>query len=683
MILPAVATKEEYVRFSGGLDQLSPAISIPPGAALTAHNYVPGVEHGYERIKGIERYDGQPSPSDATYLYCTVALTGSVSVGDTITGVTSAATGLVIVASTGVLAVTKVTGTFDEAAEDFQVSAVTVGAFTSLPSSEGYPTGLDNATALNLAADEYRSDIAAPTGSGAIRGLGLLRGVLYCFRDNAGATAGLIYKATASGWSPITLYSEISFTGGNLAIADGATITQVTSGATGVVKRQVLESGSYAGGDAAGRFILTSVTGTFDATNALQTGAVTRATASSLLTAITIAAGGRYEIVEYNFFGSTDTIALYGADGVNRAFEFDGDVYIPINTGMTTDTPLHVVAHKKMLMLSFLASNQQSAIGFPFQWTAISGANEIAMGENITGMLTQPGDVLAITTRNSTYQLQGSSTADFVLSYISSEVGAIPYSMQNMAAAYWLDDRGIMHISRTDAYGNFNNATVSRKIQTLIDDMRVVLTASSVSKSTNQVRFYGSDGTGIAMAAVNGFRGIEHEFTSFKYPINVNCAVSGEDANGKDVVYLGGDDGMVYQADKGTSFDGEDIEAFIRLPFNHSKSPSVIKQYRKAILEMSATGYSVIRIHPDFSYGNADISQHQLESTAVQGTGGVYDVSFYEACYYDSQVISSPEMQISGSGTNIGLVFYCKSQIDQGHTLQGVTIHYTPRRLKR
>lgn len=683
MILPNVVTKDEHIRFSGGIDQLSSAISMSPGAALTAYNYVPGVEDGYERIGGIERYNGKPSPSDATYLYCTVALTGSVSVGNTITGVTSGATGLVIVAASGILVITKVTGTFSSATESFQVAAVTVGVFTSLPLLKGYPAGVDNATALNLAADEYRSDIAAPTGSGPIRGLGILRGVLYCFLNNAGGTAGVIYKATASGWSAITLYSTISFTGGNLAIADGVTVTQLVSGATGVVKRQVLQSGAYAGGTAVGRFILTSVTGTFDATNALQTGGVTRATASSLLTAITIAPGGRYEIVEHNFTGSTDTVALYGVDGVNKGFEFDGDVYIPIITGMTTDTPSHIVAHKKMLMMSFRASLQNSAIGFPFQWSVVSGAGEIATGQNITGMLTQPGDVLAITTRNTTYQLQGSSTADFVLAYISNEVGAIPYSMQNMAAAYWLDDRGVMHISRTLDYGNFNNATVSRKIQPLIDSMRIVLTASSVSKTKNQIRFYGSDGTGIVMSAAEGFRGIEHEFTSFKYPINVNCAVSGEDANGKDVVFLGADNGMVYQADKGSSFDGADIEAFVRLPFNHSRSPSVIKQYRKVILEMVATGYSEIRIHPDFSYGSGDISQHLIESSAIQGAGGVYDVSFYEACYYDSQVIASPEMQISGSGTNMGLVFYTKSQIDLGHTLQGVTIHYTPRRLKR
>ncbi len=94
---------------------------------------------------------------------------------------------------------------------------------------------------------------------------------------------------------------------------------------------------------------------------------------------------------------------------MNKAFEFDGDVYIPINTGMTVDTPLHIIAHKKMLHLSFRASLQSSSIGFPFQWSAITGANEIGMGEDISGMLTQPGDVLAIATRNSTSTTRSTS----------------------------------------------------------------------------------------------------------------------------------------------------------------------------------------------------------------------------------------------------------------------------------
>ena len=673
-------TKDSYIRLFGGIDQLSTAITISPGAALTALNYEPGLLGGYQRIDGFERYSGLPSPSAGMYRYCTVTMTGAVAVGNTITGVTSGATGVVAFVGTGELVITKVTGTFT-GSESFQVAAVTVGSMLSIPSPGGYPTNIGNAIALNATADIYRADIAAPTGTGSQRGLGLLRGVPYSFRDNAGA--GAIYKSTAGGWSAVTLYKTISFTGGNLAIADGVTVTQAVSLATGVIKRQVLDSGTYASSTGVGRFILTTITGTFDATNALQTGGITRATASSLLTQISILPGGRYETVQYNFAGSTDTIRMYGCDGVNRAFEFDGDVYIPIITGMVADTPLHILAHKKMLHLNFKASLQSSSIGFPFKWSPITGANEIGMGEDISGMLTQPGDVMAVATRNSAYQLHGSSVDTFVLSSLAPEVGAIPYSMQNLGVAYWLDDRGVIQITRTNDYGNFNNATVSRRVQKLIDAMRSVLVATTVYKSRNQIRFYGSDGTGLIMSVVDGRTGPEHHFTSFLYPISITCAVSGEDANGKDVVFLGASNGMVYQADKGSSFDGEEIEAVLRTAFNHSKSPSIIKRYRQAVIEGTSMGYSAIRIHPDFSYGDPASPQHLLQTTALLGAGGVYDASFYEAAYYDTKVVSQPSISISGSGTNIGLTFYSKSDTDLGHTLSGIILHFTPRRLRQ
>jgi len=121
----------------------------------------------------------------------------------------------------------------------------------------------------------------------------------------------------------------------------------------------------------------------------------------------------------------------------------------------------------------------------------------------------------------------------------------------------------------------------------------------------------------------------------------------------------------------------------VRLAFNHSKSPTTIKRYRKAALEMSAVGYSVVRMHPDFSYGDPDIAQHLLTSTAVQGSGGTWNVDNWEGFYWDSKLVSSPEISIDGSGLNISMVFYSKTDIDLGHVLSGLTIHFTPRRLQR
>ena len=709
MKIPRVKTITEYTRFEGGLDLASSGLAVPPGFLLAGMNYEPDVEVGYSRLDGYEIYSGQLSPSDSTYFYCTYtsghyyqdesdayyqdesdAYYGEsvdVAVGNTVTGETSAATGIVVTLETGIFTITKVTGTF-VAGEFFSIGGVIAGTLTSILEA-GEPTALGHATALAAAADIYRADISAPTGSGTLRGLGILNGVLYCFRDNAGGTAGLIYKATTSGWSNISLYHELSFDTGVGEISDGAAITQLISGAAATVKRTVHESGTWAGSNAAGRLILSGITGTFDNTHDIQVGGVTKATSTGTADQITISPGGTYEIVQSNFTGLSSTIRLYGCDGVNRGFEFDGAIYVPIDTGMSADTPERVAVHKKQLFFTFEGSSQNSGIGTPYVWTVVTGAAEIGMGEDIVGIKVQQGDVLAIFTRNATSQLQGANVADFVLFSISPETGAIARTIQNIGTTYCLDDRGIINTKRSEIYGNFEQGTVSSRIQSLINDMREVVVASAIYKSRNQYRLYGSDGTGICMGvkdiSIKGTakRTKGYSFTQFEYPVNVACAISGENANGKDVIYFGASNGKVYQADKGTSFDGEEIEAFLKLPFNNSKSPSALKSYRKCMIELTAIGYSSIRFQPDFSYGDPDIPAHSSKTFETQGAGGYWDMDNWDSFYYDSPTVANPSFSINGTGTNLGLVVYSKSAIDQGHKIDGAIVHYTPRRLVR
>jgi hypothetical protein len=204
-----------------------------------------------------------------------------------------------------------------------------------------------------------------------------------------------------------------------------------------------------------------------------------------------------------------------------------------------------------------------------------------------------------------------------------------------------------------------------------------------VYRDKNQYRIYGSDGTGLCMTVGIGQNGLEYYFTEFDYPVNVACTCSGEDSTGKDVVFFGSDAGMVYQAGKGSSFDGEEIEAYIWLPFNHSKSPDVLKSYRKATLEMTSTGYAAIRFSVEFSYGDTDIQTHLNETKEILGTGGYWDLADWDEFYYDTKIVSSPSISIAGDGTNVSLILYSKTEIDLGHKLDGVIIQYTPRRLVR
>ncbi|HEY5799978.1 MAG TPA: hypothetical protein VIT92_07145 [Burkholderiaceae bacterium] len=675
--LPAVQTRTDYAKLGGGVDQVSPALSIKPGYAISAINYEPEVFGGYRRIDGFERFDGRAAPSAATYLYTTANITGVVAAGNAVTGVTSGATAVVAVVGAGVLALTKAVGTF-VAGEVLNVSSAPVATLTMAPLLRGYPDGYGDAVALNAAADQYRADIAAVPGSGAIRGVWMYKGVAYAFRDNVGATACVLHKSTVAGWVAVDLGYEVAFSNANVSVGEGDTLTQ--GGVTAVIKRIALHTGTLASGTNTGRLILSTLAGgNFAAGAATSTGGGS-ITLGGAQTAITQLPGGRYEFCNYNFAGSTDTFRVYGCDGVNRAFEFDGATFAPITTGMAEDKPTYICAHRNMLFLSFRASLQNSGVAEPFKWTTVTGASEIGMGDDITGMLTQPGEVLAVFSRNSTRQLLGASRAEFKLDVLAPEVGAIGRTVQNVGMAYALDDRGITQITRTQAYGNFNSGTVSRLAQPLIDALRSKVVASAVYRARNQYRLFANDGTGVILT-VEGDKVVG--ITSLSYPITVSCACSGEDSTGKDIVLLGAANGFVYQADKGSSFDGEEIEAFLRPVFNNSRSPRERKRYRKAVLEMAAVAYSSIRVQPEFSYGDESIASHTLQTAEVQGGGGYYDFDNYETIYYDGRVVQSPEFPINGTGTNIAINFYSKTDIDLGHTLQGVLLHYTPRRLAR
>ena len=220
MTLPQV--KYELIRLQGGLDQVTPTLSLASGFARRAANFECSINGGYTRIAGYERFDGRPSPSAAIYNLFQCNLTGAVAVGDTITGMSSVATGKVILVDGGTVVITRETGTFI-ATEGISVGGVQKGTITTI---SGVATdGLEDATYKALAADDYRADIFAVPGSGPVRGIAYYGGTVYAWRNNAGATALKMYKSTTSGWSEVSLGVELRFDAGTQAIVAGNTVT--------------------------------------------------------------------------------------------------------------------------------------------------------------------------------------------------------------------------------------------------------------------------------------------------------------------------------------------------------------------------------------------------------------------------------------------------------------------------
>jgi hypothetical protein len=490
-----------------------------------------------------------------------------------------------------------------------------------------------------------------------------------------------MYKSTASGWVAVTLGKELSFSTGTAAIVDGNTVTGATSGATGVVARVVLQSGTFASGNAAGRLILSSSTGVFTSGENLTVAAAVKAIAGGAATQITLTTGGRYETVVANFGGGTANYKLYGCDGVNRAFEFDGTTFVPIATGMAVDTPNHITFHKQHLFLSFGASVQFSGLGYPYQWTPLLGAGEIAMNGGVTNLLVLPGDqssgALAIYTRSDTSVLYGTSSANFSLSTFNSGTGAIAYTAQNMDQAYVLDDRGIISLGTSLNFGNFVPASLTMNIPKFIEQHRGLAVGSTVNRDKGQYRVFFSDGTGLYMTILNGqvLGSMPIQFAH-----NINCSVDSEAPSGGTVQFFGSTNGFVYQMDLGTSFDGDFIPANINLVYNSTKSPRILKRYRKAAVELSGDSYAEIQFGYDLGYRTAALTQPDDASYQNDLRSSYWDDMSWDNFVWDGSDISPSEIEVTGTAENMAIRVSTNSDLFEPFTVNNIIVHYTLRR---
>lgn len=685
-MIPLREPQQDYIEFKGGWDQVTPSWDAYPGAVRIAQNYEIDINGGYVDITGYERYSGKPSPSDQQYAILNVTITGSFAIGNAITGVTSAATATVVAVVTTVpayLVITKIAGTF--VTETLNVGGNPQGTTSGGQIVGGASTPLLNAQYLNLAADNYRSDISAPTGSGSILAGFNLNDVQYVFRNNAGGTAANLWKSTTSGWLQVALGRELSFTsGGTTTIVEGNTITGATSGATAVITRIVLESGAWANGDASGRFIFASQTGTFQAEN-INVGASTNlATIAGNSSAITLSPSGNFETEENNFGGDSGTKRIYGCDGVNRGWEFDGIVFVPINTGMTVDKPTHVTVHKNHLFFSFAGSLQHSGTGFPYVWDPTQGAAELATGETITALKKEPGAeggaTLVIYGRNRIHVLYGSDSSTWELVSYREEVGASAKTVQQIGMTLFLDDRGITNFQTTQRYGNFVHSTLSTLVQPFINEHRTLASASCISRNKNQYRLFFSDGYALFIT-MNGNKlmGI----MPILFPDKVTCAWSAEKVDGTEVMFFGSDNGMVYQMEKGTSFDGADIEAHIYFHYHYAKMLRRNKAWKDVALEASGTGYARYNIGYELDYNSIDKSQSVTESAILAFQSGKWDEGNWDSGFWDGQSIKPGFHKLRGSSENISLIISKTSDYYKPIRFSGAYFRILPRRQLR
>lgn len=671
--MPPVQVQTDPVAFGAGMDLTTSEMLAKPGTLRLGYNVECGLDGGIERVGGIERFDGQAAPDQAVAGMLQLVAAPSIALGNTITGGTSGATGKVIYLDGTVVGFTRATGAFVDG-ENVLVSAVVVGVVAdSAPPTTG---ALDNRLAT-LAAAEYRLSIAKVPGSGPVRGLEILGDKVYAWRDDALGTKLVPFYSSAGGWVQIPMLYELSFTNGTVQYSDGGTITQ--GGVSALIRRVVLESGSWPGGTAAGRLIVNAPTGgSFGSGAAAGGGACTLAGAQ---VQITLLPGGRVRAWPANLTSRLDTWRLYGCDGVNREFELVDDILVPLNTGMSGVRANAVIEHKKHIFFGFRGSVQHSSIGTAYQYSAVTGAAELGTSDVVTDFLPVGGSTdaaaLMVACENSLHVIYGNSAADpWNMVTLSRTSGAQAATLQDAGGAIALDRPGVVRYPATQNFGNFAWDIYSRKINKVAAGQSAK--CSVFIPEAARYRVWLADGT--ALSARVG--GNSAEWTTINYGRVIVCAVARE-MGGVTRCFVADDQGWVYETDVGRSFAGDTIQYAAKLAMLSQRSPSVLKRYRGGELELEARGACTVAISAELIDGEDQIDPIPEFTFEQPGNGFIYDVSLWDAAYFDTPQRSKKAIPLDGKATGIVLTFAGESDDELPPILRSISLHYSQLRVSR
>lgn len=521
------------VNFKGGLNLVSTPFDMTAGEAIQLLNYEVNQTGRYQSIMGYERFDGKPAPS-------------AVRPQD-------------------------------------------------LP---GWPFDTDEIEAEQVAINRAyrRSQITTLPGTGPVRGVFVFQQNVYAFRDTV-AGGQSMWKATPSGWQPVTLPARNG--------------------------------------------------------------------------------GGYVRHVVANFKGSAGSKEVIFVDGVNKAARFDGTAVTEIEGPITPDAPTRVaVLPSQVLLLAYRnGSLVFSAVGEPTKFSPIDGGGEIGVADEIVDIQVEPNSSCSVFCRNRTYILYGKSKIDFNLTDLSLVTGAIPNSVQSLGDSVYLDDRGMTRLQRVQQFGNFAMATFSQKVQPFLNDYKGKVSASFVVKEKNQYRLCFDDGTGLIVTFFgNEVSGI----SSFDFNKPIRCAVSAEDDSGREVIYFGSDDGYVYQAERGFSFDGEPIVTVCRPNF-YTPNPEQNFRYYWVVLETTTIGDKEITVSPEYDYADGETPKEPAQTQVISGGGGFYDQGQWDETAWSAAVNHRSKFYISGVAQNMSLLVVTSSTIAAPHVLNSMVLKLSPR----
>jgi len=388
--------------------------------------------------------------------------------------------------------------------------------------------------------------------------------------------------------------------------------------------------------------------------------------------------GGKFRFCNYNFQGQDAQEKMFIVNGIDKATQFDGTAFTTITTGAGTDNPALVVGYKYHLFVAVESSLVSSSIGDPLSFAAATGAVEIAVGDTITN-LREHASALIVGCEDSTKTLYGSSSLDWQLEDLN-KAGSYADTLEAIGGqVVGFDRQGLMSLSAAQQFGNFAYASLSQKVATLIQSFRTN-PLSVVNRTSNQYRLF------------NGRHGLYFTFagpqligvTKTEFPDEVRCVSSAIDEQTEELSVFGSDDGKVFKMDVGYRFGTANIYAFLLTNFTAYAGSTVNKRFRLVQPDIRVEGEVPIQVsvRATTEYGLGE-SSRGVSLDLYPAPGSLYDIQFWDNFRWDTTYSNDAKVRVSVTGVNMGVYVATDGSENAVHTVHGVTLHYSPRRLKR
>lgn len=682
--------KLDYIPLQGGLDEASgKTVPAAGGRLLGGENFevVFGVP-GYRRINGYERFDGRPEPHAAVYYRLEFDTgTAAISAGNTVDGPDGSGYVLRVQVDSGtwaggdaagVLILVAVTGTFADG-DDLQVSAVSKAAAAGA-ALEGASGGADYETDTVLAREYLRGLIAKPAGYGPVRGLVVFGGAVYCLRndDDTGLTATL-WKSSASGWTAAreglrgggTLRGSVAnFTGTSTGLKlygcdgknrywsyDGTTFTF----APAVYSSECTSTDSITPATGSKTFNFSESSRSWSAGQALI--AYSRSDASSYMI-------GTYA----SSTGTSVTITVTEAAGATA-----DDWHICRVDG--ADRPFNIIEHKNYLFLAYpFGQLQYSDLGGPMAYGGTSGV--IGLGDNIVDLRTLRADVLGITQDNRINLLYGSGGDTWENKIHSRASGSRSGSLHEVGGdGVFLNDAGLMTLAGSQAFGDFDAASIGMAAQVSLSRIlrQRTYTAAALSKADSQYRIYTSSGEVLVMTWFGAVARENAVFMRLRYDHSPVCATSAT-IDDEEYVLFGTADGWVMRDRVGTTFDGEDITAFLRTVYWHFRTSQQRKRFRKVTLDCDSEGSATFYFKLDYDFAGPD--QASTINFELSPAGGYFDIDYWNEFFWSSADTAQLEASIEGVGHHVSMMLWVTGDYEP-FSINGAGWQFSPIRVVR